>query len=170
MRSRKQQRPLHLGPPQVEVAMLQPQLLVRHVLRIGVRRYGRREALVEQLERGDAELDLAGRQLRIRHAGGPLGDSPRDLNHVLRAQRLALLDDGRRRIGRIEHHLRHAVPVAQIDEQPAAMIAVGIDPAAKRYFLADMFTAQVAAGVGSQHENPLNRGNLAIVMALALLS
>ena len=47
----QQQRLLHHRPPQVEVAMLQPQLLVRQVLGVGVRRHGRREALVEQLER-----------------------------------------------------------------------------------------------------------------------
>ena len=58
---------------------------------------------------------------------------------------------GGRRIGRIEHDLRHAVPVAQVDEQPAAMIAVAVDPAAKRDFLANMFAAQFAARMSSQH-------------------
>ena len=135
--------------------------------RIGVRRHRRREALVEQLELRDAQLDLAGGQLRVRHAGRPLGDVAGDLDHVLGPQRLALVDDRRRRIGRIEHDLRHAVAVAQVDEQPAAVVAVAVDPAAEGDFLADMFAAQFAAGMSSQHEVFLASqfGNPAIVMA-----
>ena len=60
---------------------------------------------------------------------------------------------GGRRIGRIEHDLRHAVAVAQVDEQPAAVVAVAVDPAAEGDFLANMFAAQFAAGVSSQHES-----------------
>ena len=73
------------------------------------------------------------------------------LDHILGPQRLAFVDDRLRRIGRIEHHLRHAVAVAQVDEQAAAVVAVAVDPAAERDFLANVFAAQFAAGVSSQH-------------------
>jgi hypothetical protein len=44
---------------------------------------------------------------------------------------------------------RHAVAVAQVDKQPAAVVAIAIDPAAESYFLAYVFAAQFAAGVSS---------------------
>ena len=148
------QRLLHRGPTQIEVAMLEPQFFVRHVLSIGVRRNGRRQALVEQLEAGDPQFDLAGRQLRVGHSGRPLGDFAGHLDHVLGAQRFAFVDDRLRRIGRVEHDLRHAVAIAQVDEQTAAVVAVAVDPAAKRDFLANVFATQFAAGVSSQHRLP----------------
>jgi hypothetical protein len=65
--------------------------------------------------------------------------------------------------------LRHAVPVAQVDEQPAAMVAVAVDPAAQSNFFPDMLTAQLAARMSSQHNDPRDKktrstGNPAIVM------
>ena len=147
----QQQRLLHHRPPQVEIAVLQPQFFVRHVLRVRIRRHGRREALVEQLEPGDPQLHLARGQLRVGHPGRPLGHLARHLDHILGPQRLALVDDRLRRIGRIEHDLRHAVPIAQVDKQPAAMVAVAVDPAAERGFLTNMFATQFAARVSSQH-------------------
>ena len=152
MRSRKQQRPLHVWPPQVEVAILQPQFFVRQVLTVCARRHRRGDALVEQLEIGDAKLDLAGGVLRVRHAGRPLGDVAGHLDHVLGPQRLALFDDRRRRVGRIEHDLRDAVAVAEVDEQAAAVVAIAVDPATQRDGLADVIDAKFAAGMGSQHE------------------
>ena len=63
---------------------------------------------------------------------GRFATRPVTLNHVLRPQRFALVDNRGRRVGRIEHDLGDAIAVAQIDEQPAAVVAVAIDPAAKR--------------------------------------
>ena len=51
---------------------------------------------------------------------------------------LAGLDHVRRRVGRVEHDLRHAVAVAEVDEQAAAVVAVGVDPAAEGDDLADV--------------------------------
>jgi hypothetical protein len=74
----------------------------------------------------------------------------RDLNDKFAAQRLGLLDNSRRRLRRIEYHLRDAIPIAQIDKQPAAVIAVAINPAANSHFFASIFAAQLPAGVCSQ--------------------
>ena len=143
-----------IGPTQIEIAMLEPQLFVRQILRVGVRRNRRREAFIQQLESGDAELDVASREARIGHAARALGDFAGDLDHVLGPKLFALVDDRLRCVGRVEYDLRHAVAVAQIDEQSAAVVAVAVDPAAERGFLADMFAAQFTAGMSSQHGLP----------------
>ena len=54
-------------------------------------------------------------------------------------------------VGRVEHDLRHAVAVAEVDEQAAAVVAVGVDPAAEGDGLADVSVAKFAAGVSSEH-------------------
>ncbi len=168
----QEQRPLHVLPAEVEIAVFKPQLFVGQVLAKCARRDGRRDALVEQLEIGDPQLDLARRMLGIGHAGGPTGDDARDLDHVLGPQRLALVDDRRRRVGRIEDDLRDAVAIAEIDEQAAAMVAVAIDPATEGDRLADVFDAKFATGMSTQHAMILsqrndNLGKPAIVIATA---
>ena len=74
----QEQRPLHLRPAEIEVAMLQPQVFARQVLLAGLKR--RREALVEHRQPLGAKLDLAGAQLRVDRSLGPRRDlaaSPR---------------------------------------------------------------------------------------------
>jgi hypothetical protein len=56
-----------------------------------------------------------------------------------------------RRVGRIEHDLRHAIAVAEVDEQAAAVVAVGVDPTAEGDDVAHMNIAKFAAGVSSEH-------------------
>ena len=78
------QRPLHLGPPQIEIAILQPQVLAGQLHR-------RREergvvALVEQLQLLRPQLDLARVELGVGRALGPMGDLARDADHVLGPQ------------------------------------------------------------------------------------
>src|SRR5439155_9005935 len=50
---------------------------------------------------------------------------------------------------RLEHDLRDAVTVAQVDKDDRALVAVGVDPAVERDRLADMLFAQLAAGMRS---------------------
>ena len=50
--------------------------------------------------------------------------------------------------GRVEHDLREAVAVAQIDEDAAAVIAVGLDPADQHDVLAGVGGAELAAAMG----------------------
>jgi len=58
-----------------------------------------------------------------------------------------------------ENHLRDAVSVAEIDKKHAAMIAVGIDPAAKGRLLPDVVQTQFAARMSPQQVSiPTNKG------------
>ena len=46
-------------------------------------------------------------------------------------------------------HLSFAVAIAQIDENTAAVIAIYVDPTAKRSLVANMIRPQLAAGMGA---------------------
>src|SRR5205085_1770532 len=48
--------------------------------------------------------------------------------------------------------LRHSLAVAQVDEDDAMMIAIGIHPPGKRDGLADVFLAETVAGRGAVHK------------------
>ena len=95
---------------------------------------------------GRPKLDLAGAELGVDGSLGPRSDLSADQHHKLRSQRFCRLE---RLIApfRGKDHLRLAVAVAEVDEQHAAVVAVGIDPAAERDLLPDMFQTQFAARV-----------------------
>jgi hypothetical protein len=50
---------------------------------------------------------------------------------------------------RIEHHLRHTLAIAQVDEHDGAVVTADLHPAEKNDFFADVGGAQSAAMVGS---------------------
>jgi hypothetical protein len=77
-----------------------------------------------------------------------VGDFSRDPDDKLRAQTAAKLDD-RLAAFRAADDLCLAVTVAEVDEQHAAMVAEGIDPAAEAHGLADVDGAKLAAGMGA---------------------
>ena len=66
----QQQRLLHLGPAQVEVAILQPQVLARQVLGIRVRRNGGVRLLLSSLNPVTRSSISPVRQLRVDRALG----------------------------------------------------------------------------------------------------
>ena len=142
----QQQRPLHFRPAQVDVAVLQPEVFARQVLAGRLER--RVEALVEDLHLLGADFDFAGGELGVDGAFGPWATLPLDQHHEFRPQRLGRLQ-GLVAAFRGKNHLRLAVAVAQIDEQHAAVVAVGIDPAAKRNLLADVVRTQFATGMST---------------------
>ncbi len=113
--------PRHLGPAQVEVAVPQSQLLRCLDPILDRERRGVRGG--EHLGGPNRDLDLPGRQVRVHRA---LGSSP-DLAHDP-DDRLALegLRDGvcLGRILRVEHELNETLPIAQVDERHAAVIAL----------------------------------------------
>ena len=151
----QQQRLLHLLPPQVDIAVLQPQVLAGQIGAAGLER--RRGALVEDLQVADPKLDLAGLQLRIHRALGPPGDLAADQDHVLRPQGLGLLQ-GFVAAFRGENDLRLSVAIAKIGEQLPPMVPIGIDPAAEGDLLTDMIRAKFAASMSPQQSgNPFNR-------------
>ncbi len=151
----KQQRLLHLLPPQVDVAVLQPQVLAGQIDAAGLER--RRGALVQNLDMTDPKLDLAGLQLGIHGALGPPGNLAADQDYVLRAQGLGLLQ-GFVAAFRREDGLCLSVTIAKIDEQLPAVVPIGIDPAAEGDLLTDVVRTKFAASMSPQQSgNPFNR-------------
>ena len=75
-----------------------------------------------------------------------------DPDHAFRAHRLRL---GEGRGTRIEHALGHAVMVAQVDEQQAAVVADAVAPTGEAHGLADQGKPDGSTGVRavSMHEN-----------------
>ena len=124
------------GAAQIEIAILEPQILVGQILAAGLQR--RSQALVEHFEPIGPDLDLAGRQLGVdAFLPGRRATRPVDADHEFAAQRA-----GQSRLAGPHSgpndDLGLAVAVAQIDEQGAAMIAVAVDPAAEGDRLADV--------------------------------
>ncbi len=144
--ARAQEQPLlHRLPPDVEVAVAQPERLVdRGVGLIDVERRGLR--LGQDLDRRGAQLDVAGRQLRVLLAGLAPVDRAVDREDVLAPdptrQRM-----GRRRVGRIDHDLGDPVAVAQVEEDQLAVIAPTVDPARQAGGRPGVGRPELAAGV-----------------------
>ena len=86
---------------------------------------------------------LAGGKLGVDLPLRPVGHLARDGDHVFRPDRAGQLLNLLAAFG-ADGDLGLAVPVAQVQEQPAAMVAVTIDPAAHRDFLADVPGPQLA--------------------------
>ena len=136
----------HARAAQVEVAVAQADVLggVHVVLDLEGRRLGG----VEDLDLVDEDLDLAGRELGVVHALGTLAHDAGDLDRPLGADGLGRMERLAAGVLRVKGDLRHAVAVAQVDEDEAAVVATVPDPAGQRDRLADVLAAQLAAGVG----------------------
>ena len=104
------------------------------------------------------DLDLAGGDVRVRGAdhlvlllgellAARLHDAA-DADHPLAAQRFGDLVRLGRGVG-VEHDLRDAVAVAQIDERDRAVVAAIGHPAEQHDLLADVGGAERAAAMGS---------------------
>ena len=136
----------HAWAAQVEVAVAQADVLggVHVVLDLEGRRLGG----VENLDGVDKDLDLAGGEFGVVHALGTLADDARDLDRPLGADGLGRVEGLAAGVLRVKGDLRHAVAVAQVHEDEAAVVAAVPDPAGERHLLADVLAAQLAAGVG----------------------
>ena len=145
------QRVPHRGAAQVEVAVLQAQQLVDLALLVDVE--GRRLGLVEHDKGVGRHLDAAGGQVRVLGAGGTLGHEPRHLRDPLVAQRLGGAMGVGRQLG-VEHHLHHALAVAQVDEDKVAVVAPAMHPPGQCNPRAHVLFAHVAAA------NRLQQGRL----------
>ena len=121
------------GAAQVEIAVLQARLFADRLLAVerGRDLEGERRRLVEHLDVGGDDLDVAGGQVGVRVAVGTGRDLTGDLEHELAAQRVCdvfVPDD----------HLGDARRVAKVDEGDAAVIASAIHPPRKGDGLADV--------------------------------
>jgi citrate lyase beta subunit len=130
---------------QVEVAVLEPHLLVHRSRLVFLDRERQRRRLVEDLHLAGDDLDLAGRQVRVRVALRTRRDGADDLQAVLGSQpvRGLLVPD---------HHLDGAAGVPEVDERHAAVIAPPRHPARQDDGLPGVLSAQRACGMGTDHE------------------
>jgi hypothetical protein len=61
---------------------------------------------------------------------------------------------------RIKNDLHFAVPVAQVDEYQATVVATTVDPTANDYRLIDVFHPQFAASMSAQQVKILSENRL----------
>ncbi len=150
----------HGGPPQVQVAVLQPQPLggVHPVLD----EEGGRLGGVEQLPVRDHDLDVAGDHVGVVHSLGPLADAAADGQHVLGAQNVGA-GVGLCVLRRAEHDLGQALAVAQVDEDEPAVVAPELHPAHEADLGVDVFLAEGAAVVGT---SPVAEGHNVLGVSL----
>ena len=134
---------LQAGAAEVDEPVTQPQLLGRQFGRAGLER--RRFALVEDFEALGPQIDLARFELGVDHVLGPGDDLAGDADHVFAAQSAGRGVHLGPLVG-IEHDLRLAVPVAEVDKDEPAVVAVTFDPTAERGRLAHVGGTQLAAG------------------------
>ncbi len=139
----KQESPLHRLAADVEVAVLEPERLVdRGVGIVDVER--RRLRLAEDRDLGRAKLDLTGLELRVLGAGEPFLDGPDDRYDEL-------VPDPTRggvrvgRVGPVDDDLGDPVPIADVEEDQATLIAPAVHPAGDASLAARVGCPQLAA-------------------------
>ena len=135
---------MQLLATQIEEAVAQPHvfwiiLLAEH----GHRQFGGGS---ENLDSGDIDFDQAGRHFGIFGARRGVSAPRRRSARPIPNEAFRLVES--RRI-RIDHALGHAIVIAQIDEQHAAMIANAMAPAGKTNRFAGLHLAKAAAAMGT---------------------
>ena len=144
----------HLRPAQIEVAIFQAQFLVhlaRH-FRV-VHRERQHVGHVEHFELLHHHFDFAGGDFGIVRAVRALADLAGDADDAFAAQRRGALEKFLGQIGRIKNSLRAAFAVADVNEDEAAEVAPGMDPAGQGDDLPDVRRAQFVAMMRAFHSN-----------------
>ena len=100
----------------------------------------------QDLDLAGKNLDLAGRQVGVDRLGGSRLDRTVDAHDPLAAQGLGGLEGRGIRIG---DNLGHAIVVAQVDEEQAAMVADAMDPAGQADIGSDIGLPEGGAGVAA---------------------
>ena len=116
---------LQLGPPQIEIAVLEPGVLGD--VDATVDRERQRLAAREDDGAFGAYLDLAGCEVGVHRRGIPCHDRALDLDHPFRAHRVENLQRRVVVVG-LRHHLRHAAAIPQIEKQHPTVIAALLHP------------------------------------------
>jgi hypothetical protein len=125
---------LHLGPPQVKIAVFQAKRL-RHFGSV-LNLEGRRLGLIENLDGIDEHLDFTRRQVRVFGFRRPSGYLPVDRHDTLGPKRVGCLVDAGVPL-RIEHYLRQTGSIPQVDEEQTPVIAPPLHPPHQAHRLAD---------------------------------
>ena len=126
--------------------MAQPQHLVG--VDAVVDRERRRVGLVEHLEHGGGDLDLAGRQRVVDRALGPVADLALDAHDVLVAHPV---DVGADLLVGVDDHLHDAGDVAHVEEHHTAVVAAAVDPTAHDDVAVDVGAPEIAGAIGAHH-------------------
>ena len=136
---------VHALAPEVEEAVAQPHLLAVVVLAVN----GQRQSLggVLHLQRGDADLDLAGRDLGIHRLLVARDHRAGHRHHGLGLERRHRVEE---RLTCLGDALGDAVVVAQVHEDEVTVIAHPMDPAGEAHGGADIGRPERAAGVGTK--------------------
>ena len=146
---------LQTFPPQIEEAVLEARLLAR-VLR-ALHREGHRLRASHDPPLPNLHLDLAGRHLRVDLVRVAPHDLALDLDDVLETRGVQGLGHLRRALG-VDDGLDDAAPVANVQEDHAAVIATAVDPPLDLRLFADL--------VGRQGSCP---GSLHLLIRCAVL-
>ncbi len=138
----------HAIAAQVQVAILEAQKLLDVLLFGDVE--GRRARGVQNLKALRVNLDLARRQVRVFAAFFSPCYWALDPKDVLASQLLSLAE-GAAGLLRVDDDLNETRPVAEVDEDEAAVVSPAVYPAGQRHRLAVVRCAQQAAGVALEH-------------------
>ena len=139
---------LHPRPPQIEIAILQARVFGDRRL-VGDGK-GRGLRVVQHTDIGRANLDRAGADFRVHGLWRARLDVAEDRDHVLRPEPSGARDE---RLVVADDHLRHAVAIANVDEQERAEIAKTVHPAEQHGVLADVGSREGTAGVRSRERS-----------------
>ncbi len=135
---------VHPLAPEVEKAVREAHLL--RVLGVAVDRERQRLGGRQQFVGVDDQLDFAGRQVRVDRLRRPLDDRAGERHDAFEPQPVHL---GKQRRRHVDHALRDAVMVAQIDEQQLAVVALAVHPAGEAGRHARVVEAKGAASMGA---------------------
>ncbi len=140
-RRREAEVPLHPLAAKVEPAITQAERLVDAFL---VELEWERRTRGDDLERVHLHLDPARPEVRIDGVGCALDDFSLDPEHVLVANVVRRFDRGGCAL-RVDDELTEPLPVTEVDEDEAAVIAAAMHPARQGDALADMLGTHLAA-------------------------
>ena len=141
----KDQVGLHFRTAQVQIPVFQAQVFIRIDTILDVER--RRLGTVQNIQGVRHDFDVARRDVRVHRFGRALPHFAKDLDDVLRTDRLGVLE-AFAGIG-INDNLANPRTVAQINEDQSAMVTALGNPAAQRHFLARIRFGQGTAVVVS---------------------
>ncbi len=138
----------HLGTAQIQVAVAQAHVFARVHAVLDLE--GRRLRGVEHLDLGHEHLDLTGLDAGVLHALGTLAHRAGHHDRPLQAHALRGVEGRAARVLGVKGDLRHALAVAQIDEDQAAMVTPVPHPAGQGHGLADIIISQLSTGMSVQ--------------------
>ncbi len=123
---------MHFWAAQIEITMLKPQILPGQILLARGKR--RRRRFVEQFQLRRPQLNLPGVDFRIFLTLGPIRHGSGDSDHVFGTELLGQLNEFRAAVG-IDDNLRKSVPVAEVEKNAPAVVAICVDPSAECGFV-----------------------------------